>query len=311
MLYQRTVKSAVEGYGTGLHSGHPCIFRILPAPEDSGLVFVRTDLRPSVEVPARAAMITGTRLATTIGRGEVSIQTVEHLLAALHGLGVDNARIEIGGAEVPILDGSSQRFVDLIREAGGTVAQRRPKRFIVIRRPVLVTEEDGRKSARLEPASSFRVACTIDYDHPLVNRQHFELNFSDTAFVREIARARTFGFGKDVDAMQRAGLARGGSLENAVVIDDFSIRNAEGLRYPDEFVRHKILDAIGDLALLGAPIIGRYVGHRAGHSLNALLATKLLEDPRAYELVEFRQRREVETHQIELPSFRIGGLAPA
>jgi UDP-3-O-[3-hydroxymyristoyl] N-acetylglucosamine deacetylase len=311
MLYQRTVKSTVHGRGVGLHCGDTSEFTILPAPPDTGLVFVRTDVHPSVEIPARSENVTYTRLATTLGKDGVTIQTVEHLVAALYGLGVDNARILIDGAEVPILDGSAQRFVDLIREAGGTVAQRRPKRFIVIRRPVTVRDEGGRKMARLEPASSFRLACTIDFDHPLVSHQHFEMTFSDTAFVREIARARTFGFGKDVDAMHAAGLAKGGSLENAVVIDDFSIRNAEGLRYPDEFVRHKLLDTIGDLALLGAPIIGRYVGLRSGHSLNTALAAKLTAEKRAFEVVEFRQRRELEDHQLELPAFRIGGLQPA
>jgi UDP-3-O-[3-hydroxymyristoyl] N-acetylglucosamine deacetylase len=311
MLYQRTVKTTVRGSGIGLHSGEHTEFTILPAPPDSGIVFERTDVTPSVEIPARADFVTNTRLATTLGRNGIAIQTVEHMVAALYGLGVDNARVLIDGPEVPILDGSAQRFVDLIREAGGTVAQRRPKRFLVVRKTIHVNDPDGKKFARLEPASSFRLACTIDFDHPLLSHQHFEMTFSDTAFVREIARARTFGFGKDVDAMHKAGLAKGGSLENAVVIDDFSIRNAEGLRYPDEFVRHKLLDAIGDLALLGVPIIGRYVGHRSGHSLNTTLAGRLLEDQRAYEIVEFRQRREVQTQKLELPTFRIGGLQPA
>lgn len=311
MLYQRTVKAGVEGSGVGLHCGLPTRFKILPGRPDTGLVFIRTDVDSSLEIAARSENVVDTHLATTLGREGVTIQTVEHVIAALHGLGVDNARIEIDGPEVPILDGACHRFVELIREAGGTIAQRRPKRFIVVRRGVSVTAEDGRKLARLEPASSFQLVCTIDFDHPLLSHQHFEMTFSDTAFVREIARARTFGFGRDVDAMHAAGLAKGGSLENAVVIDDFSIRNPDGLRYPDEFVRHKVLDAIGDLALLGAPLIGRYVGHRSGHSLNTALVAELLSNPRAYEVVEFRQRREAETHQVELPAFRIGGLASA
>jgi UDP-3-O-[3-hydroxymyristoyl] N-acetylglucosamine deacetylase len=311
MLYQRTVKSTVKGAGIGLHSGVQTEFSILPAPPDTGLMFVRTDVQPSVEIPARAGHVTNTRLATTLGRGAVTIQTVEHIVAALYGLGVDNARIQISGPEVPILDGSSQRFVDLIREAGGTIAQRRPKRFLVVKRAVSVRDEDGKKLARIEPAPSFRLECTIDFDHPLLTHQHFEMTFSDTAFVREVARARTFGFGRDIDAMHHAGLAKGGSLDNAVVIDDFSIRNADGLRYPDEFVRHKMLDAIGDLALLGVPIIGKYLGFRSGHSLNAMLAEKLLADRRAFEIVEFRQRSELKTHKLELPTFRIGGLQPA
>jgi UDP-3-O-[3-hydroxymyristoyl] N-acetylglucosamine deacetylase len=311
MLYQRTVKSSVEGSGIGLHSGSQTRFAIRPAPADTGIVFVRTDIQPFLEIPARSERVVDTHLATTLGLSGITVQTVEHIVAALYGLGVDNARIEIDGPEVPILDGSAQRFVDLIREAGGTTAQRRPKRFIVVRKSVTVGDKVGGKLARLEPAPCFKLACKIDFDHPLLSDQHFEMTFSDTAFVREICRARTFGFGKDVDAMHRAGRAKGGSLENAVVIDDFSIRNPEGLRFPDEFVRHKMLDAIGDLALLGAPLIGRYVGLRSGHSLNTQLVARLIAEPRAYEIVEFRQRREAETRKLELPAFRIGGLAPA
>ncbi|CAN0594763.1 unnamed protein product, partial [Laminaria digitata] len=183
--------------------------------------------------------------------------TIEHLVAALAWLGVYNARIELDGPEVPILDGSSALWVELITAAGGTVAQSRPKKFLVVRKAVEV--QHGDKSARLEPAPTFSLRCHIDFDHPIVNAQSFEIAMSDTAFVRELARARTFGFAKDVDAMHAAGLARGGGLDNAVVIDDFSIRNPDGLRFPDEFVRHKVLDAVGDLALMGAPIIGRYV----------------------------------------------------
>lgn len=311
MLYQRTVKNPVWGAGVALHSGEQTTFTIFPGLPDSGIVFVRSDLHPEVEIPAKGANVTSTRLATTLGKNGATIGTVEHVLAALFGLGVDNARIEVSGPEVPILDGSANRFVELIREAGGTVAQRRPKRFMVVRRTVSVVDEANRRSVRLEPAPCFQLACTIDFDHPLLSMQHFDVTFSDTAFVREIARARTFGFGKDVDAMHKAGLAKGGSIENAVVIDDFSIRNPEGLRYPDEFVRHKVLDAIGDLALLGAPVIGRYVGIRGGHSLNTELVARLLADARAYEVVECETRREAETKKLELPAFRIGGLAPA
>lgn len=311
MLYQRTVKNPVRGAGVALHSGEQTTFTILPASPDTGVVFVRTDIEPRVDIPAKGANVTSTRLATTLGRNGATIGTVEHVLAALYGLGVDNARIEVSGAEVPILDGSANRFVELIREAGGTVAQRRPKKFMVVRRTVSVIDEANRRSVRLEPAPCFQLACTIDFNHPLLSMQHFDMTFSDTAFVREIARARTFGFGKDVDAMHAAGLAKGGSIDNAVVIDDFSIRNPEGLRYPDEFVRHKVLDAIGDLALLGAPVIGRYVGVRGGHSLNTELVGRLLADARAYEIVECETRADAETKKLELPAFRIGGLIPA
>jgi UDP-3-O-[3-hydroxymyristoyl] N-acetylglucosamine deacetylase len=310
MLHQRTVKTAIEAEGVALHSGEITRFCIRPAPVDSGLVFVRTDLSPAVEIPARSENVVDTRLATTLGVGGVTVGTVEHLIAALAGLGVDNARVEVDGPEIPILDGSALPFVDLIREAGGTVAQRKPKRFVVVRRPVVVADESGERSARLEPAASFSLRCSIDFNHPIVNQQSFELALSDTAFLREVARARTFGFARDVDAMHAAGLARGGSLANAVVVDDFSVRNPEGLRFPDEFVRHKVLDAIGDLALLGAPLIGRYIGHKSGHWLNTRLVAALLAQPKAYEVVEFRQRREVEGAQLELPSYRLGGLAP-
>lgn len=272
-------------------------------------MFVRSDLQPPVEIPATTQHVVHTVLATSLGKSGVSIQTVEHLIAAMSGLGIDNARVEVDGPEIPILDGSAARFVDLIREAGGTVAQRRPKRFIVVKKTVIVG--DGDKFARLEPAPCFSLRATIDFDHPIVNRQTFELTLSDTAFLRELAPARTFGFAKDVEKMHAAGLARGGSLDNAVVVDDYSVQNPEGLRFPDEFVRHKMLDAIGDLALLGAPIIGRYVAYKSGHALNTQLVAALLEQPRAYEICEFRQRSDVARAQLELPVFRLGRLAPA
>lgn len=307
MLYQRTVKTRISGIGIGLHSGRDTEFSILPAPPDSGLVFVRTDLTPHVEIPARSEYVVSTRLATTLGKDGVTVGTVEHLVAALFGLGIDNARIEIDGPEVPILDGSASGFVELL-QSGGTIAQLRPKRFLVVRRPVSISSEDGESSARLEPAPCFELRCTIDFDHPIVSNQTFEMTFSDASFVKEIAHARTFGFAKDVEVMHEAGLARGGSLANAVVVDDFSIRNPEGLRYPDEFVRHKVLDAVGDLALLGAPLIGRYVGYRSGHTLNTQLAAALLAQPRSFEYREFRERRELETLELDLPAL---GLAPA
>ena len=309
MFQQRTLRSVVTGDGVGLHSGQRTCVRMVPAPPDTGLVFVRTDLAPCVEIPATSAHVRQTHLATTLGVGDVTIGTVEHLIAALAGLGVDNARVELDGPEVPILDGSSAPWVQLVTEGGGTVAQRKAKRFLVVRRAVEV--RDGDKWARLEPANTFTLRCSIEFDHPIVNRQAFELTMSDTAFVREVARARTFGFARDVDAMQAAGLAQGGSLDNAVVIDDFSIRNPDGLRFPDEFVRHKVLDAVGDLALLGAPIIGRYVGHKSGHALNTRLVAALLASPRSFEEAQFRATREVEGAQVILPSFGLGGLAPA
>jgi UDP-3-O-[3-hydroxymyristoyl] N-acetylglucosamine deacetylase len=309
MLHQRTVKSPVRGEGVGLHSGELATFTILPAAPDTGLVFVRTDLCPPVEIPATTDHVVHTVLATSLGHDGASVQTVEHLIAALAGLGVDNARIEVDGPEVPILDGSAERFVELIQKAGGTRAQRQPKRFLVVKKPITVTDETGEKFARLEPSSCFSLEATIDFNHPIVNRQSFGLILSDTAFVRELAPARTFGFAKDVARMHAAGLARGGSLDNAVVVDDYSVQNPDGLRFPDEFVRHKLLDAVGDLALLGAPIIGKYVGYKSGHALNTQLVAAILAQPRAYEMHEFRQRQEVARAQIELPVFRLNSLA--
>jgi UDP-3-O-[3-hydroxymyristoyl] N-acetylglucosamine deacetylase len=309
MLYQRTVKAKVAGCGVGLHSGESVRFEILPAGVDTGIIFERTDLSPSRDIPARVEHVLDTRLATRLGRDGVTISTVEHLMAALYGLGIDNARVRVDGPEVPILDGSAEPFVQAILEAGGTVAQHRPKRFLVVRRPVTV--RDGGRTARLEPASSFELDLTIDFDHPLIRDQRLSIQFSDRTFLREICRARTFGFGRDVDAMRNAGLALGGSLDNAVVIDDFSIRNPEGLRFPDEFVRHKVLDAIGDLALIGAPIIGRFTGDRTGHSMNTRLVAELLAQPRAFELVEFSRRREAQGQGLELPALGLRGFAPA
>ncbi len=311
MLNQRTLNSPIVASGVALHSGRQRTVKILPAPPNTGIVFVRTDLNPHIEIAARTKNVVCTRLATTIGQNGVTVSTIEHLVAALSAMGVDNARVEINGPEVPILDGSAEPYVSLIANSGGTVAQHRPRRFLVVKKAVQVSSEDGKSSARLEPASSFQLRCTIDFDHPLISNQSIEVNLSDTNFMKEIARARTFGFAKDVEAMHTAGLAKGGSLDNAVVIDDFSIRNPEGLRFPDEFVRHKVLDAVGDLALLGAQVIGRYVGYRSGHTLNSKLATALLSKPRAYEMVEFKQRREAERAELELPVFQVGGFATA
>lgn len=301
MLYQRTLHNRITVRGVGLHSGRAIEVALLPAAPNTGIVFYRTDAQ--VEIPARVSHVVETRLATTLGKGGVQVGTVEHLMAALYGLGVDNARIELDGPEVPIVDGSAAPFVEAIQRGGGTVAQSRPKRFLVLKRPVEVVGED--RIARLEPAESFQLDCFIDFPHPLVSRQHRKFVFSDRAFLSEIARARTFGFGKDIDAMHQAGLALGGSLDNAVVIDDFSVRNPEGLRFPDEFVRHKILDAIGDLALLGAPIVGRYVGRKAGHALNAALVESLLAQPRAFEWGEFRNKKDAVSAGVQVPAFRL------
>jgi UDP-3-O-[3-hydroxymyristoyl] N-acetylglucosamine deacetylase len=252
-LNQRTLRGPAACTGVGLHTGAKVTLRLLPARPDSGVVFVRTDLTDKPAIVARAEHVVDTALATTLGCGDVRVHTVEHLMAALAGLGIDNARVELDGPEVPIMDGSATAFIAAILEAGIRV-QEQPKSFLVIRRPIVV--EDGEKRAALVPGRGFKVDCTIDFSHPLIHDQAVSISFSDRAFLREVAPARTFGFLRDVDKLKAHGLAKGGSLDNAIVVDDFSILNPEGLRFPDEFVRHKVLDALGDISLLGMPVLG-------------------------------------------------------
>lgn len=268
-----------------------------PAPPGHGVVFVRTDLSAPITIPARAEYVVDTALATTIGRSSIRVGTVEHVLAALSGLGVDNARIELDGPEVPIMDGSAAPFTYLIRTAGIRI-QSEPKSFLVIRKPVSVVE--GEKEASLRPSSRYKIDCTIDFRHPLISDQSFAMEFSDRVFTREIARARTFGFLRDVEMLQKVGLAKGGSLDNAIVVDEFAILNPDGLRFPDEFVRHKVLDAMGDLALFGYPVIGHLSVVKAGHALHHRLLLKVLEDASQYVVVRAR-RREVESLDLRLP----------
>lgn len=282
---QRTLQRAVSCSGVGLHTGQRVTLRLVPAPVDHGLVFVRSDLPEKPSVPARGEFVTDTALATTLACGAAKVSTVEHVLAALSGLGIDNARIEVDGPEVPIMDGSAAPFAQLIRDAG-VRDQTQPKVFLVIRRAVTVT--DGDKSASFLPDRRFRIECTIDFKHPLISDQQFAVEVDDRLFLKEVAPARTFGFKRDVEHLRRLGLAKGGSLENAVVVDDFSILNPEGLRFPDEFVRHKLLDALGDVALLGRPVIGLLSAYKTGHALNQKLVAKVLSDPSNYALVKAR-----------------------
>jgi UDP-3-O-[3-hydroxymyristoyl] N-acetylglucosamine deacetylase len=302
--YQRTVAKRVSCTGVGLHTGKPAALSLAPAAPDTGIVFVRRDL--GVEIPARAHNVVDTTLSTTLGVGAARIATVEHVLAALTGMGVDNCRVEVDGPEIPILDGSAAPFVYLVREAG--VRQQRPgKRFLLLQRAVEV--RDGDKLARLEPAQEMSIRFTVDFDHPLVTDQSFDFTFSDRRFAREVAPARTFCFVRDIERMKAAGLARGGTLENAIVIDDFSILNPGGLRFPDEFARHKVLDAVGDLSLLGVPLIAAFTARKSGHAMNQALVRKLLADPASHRVVQVSTERELEPLQIRLPALGVADAA--
>jgi UDP-3-O-[3-hydroxymyristoyl] N-acetylglucosamine deacetylase len=293
---QRTVAKRVSCTGIGLHSGMPATLTLAPAAADAGITFVRMDL--GVAIPARADRVVDTTLSTNLGVGAARVHTVEHVLAALTGLGIDNCRIEVDGPEVPILDGSAAPFVCLIQEAG--VATQRPgKRFLIIEKPVEV--RDGDRRARFDPAESLSIDFTVDFKHPLVTDQFFHFAFSDRAFEREVARARTFCFLRDIERMQSVGLAKGGSLENAIVVDEFSILNPEGLRFPDEFARHKVLDAIGDLALAGLPIIGAFCAHKSGHALNNALVRKVLAEPECHRVVRVSAESQLQPLRLRLP----------
>jgi UDP-3-O-[3-hydroxymyristoyl] N-acetylglucosamine deacetylase len=293
-FHQRTFKQRASYEGVGLHTGERVRLTLAPAPADSGISFVRTDLAPGVEIPALSSAVVDTVLNTSLGRGGVRIGTVEHLLAALVGCGIDTARIEVEGPEVPIGDGSGAPFVQLIQRAG-IHELRAPRRFLQVKKPIVVS--DGDKLVKLLPARRFRVTYTIDFQHPLISDQTYTVELDGRSFQKEIARARTFGFKRDVEKLHRAGLARGGSLENAVVVDDFHILNPEGLRFPDEFVRHKVLDAIGDLALLGMPVIGHLIAVKSGHSLNQQLVRKALAEPGACQVVQPRAADEL--HELQ------------
>jgi UDP-3-O-[3-hydroxymyristoyl] N-acetylglucosamine deacetylase len=290
-LNERTLAHTIRLSGVSLHHGKKVYLTLLPAAAGTGVIFRRTDLDPVVEIPAIAHNVVDTRMNTTIGIGNARVATVEHLMSALAGLGIDNAYIELNSDELPVMDGSAGPFVFLLQSAG-IQEQSVLKKFIRIKRTIEVIEGD--KVARFIPYDGFKVKFTIDFDHPVLQdtQQTAELDFSSHAYVDEISRARTFGFLKDYEMLQANNLARGGSLENAVVLDDFKILNTDGLRYEDEFVRHKILDAVGDLYLLGHSLIGAYEGYKSGHALNNKLARELLNCPDAYELVTFEKAND-------------------
>jgi len=294
MLKQRTLKKVTKTTGVGLHTGARVEMSLRPAPVDTGIVFHRTDLARSVTIPALAANVGDTRLSSTLKADGASVSTVEHLMSALAGLGIDNLFVDIAGPELPIMDGSAGPFVFLLQSAG-IVEQAAAKRYLRITSAVEVS--DGDKWARFDPFDGFKLDFTIDFPHPVFGSENRNVvvDFAFDSYAKEVARARTFGFMQDVEAMRAAGLGLGGSLQNAVVLDEFKVLNSEGLRYDNEFVRHKVLDAIGDLYLLGHPLIGRYTAYKSGHGLNNQLARALLARSDAYEIKTFADEKTVPT----------------
>ena len=282
MIRQRTLKNVIRATGIGLHTGEKVYLTLRPAAVNSGITFRRVDLDPPVEIEAKPENVGDTRLSTTLVNGDVKVSTVEHLLSALAGLGIDNAYIDVSAAEVPIMDGSAGPFVFLVQSAG-IEEQNAPKRFIRIKKPIIV--EDGDKWARFDPFEGFKVSFKIDFAHPAIKNcsQTTTVDFSSTSFVKEVSRARTFGFMSDIEKLRELDLALGGSFDNAIVMDDYRVLNEDGLRYEDEFVKHKVLDAIGDLYLLGCSLIGAFSGHKSGHALNNKLLLALMENQDAWE----------------------------
>ncbi|MBM4331686.1 MAG: UDP-3-O-acyl-N-acetylglucosamine deacetylase [Deltaproteobacteria bacterium] len=299
MLSQTTVLNTVNCSGIGLHTGVSCNLKIKPGAPDSGIVFIRKDFPKEVRIQAHIDNVVDATLATTLGRDGIKVSTVEHLMAAFAGLGIDNAEVELDAPEVPIMDGSAEPFNFLLKRAGIRF-QEKIKKFVIIKRPVTVTEED--RQATLLPSNDFKISYTIDFKHPLISNQYYLIQISNGNFEREICRARTFGFLRDYEILKAKGFARGGSLENAVVIDDRRVINEGGLRFTDEFVRHKILDSIGDLWLLGAQVIGHFIGYKSGHTLNHKLIHKLLAHKDWWEIIEFSSEEELRKLQITPPT---------
>jgi UDP-3-O-[3-hydroxymyristoyl] N-acetylglucosamine deacetylase len=296
---QRTLKESVGCTGVGLHSGQRVRLTIKPAASNAGIRFMRTDLEDCPSVKACFENVVDTTLATTLGSDGCRVSTVEHVLAALFGFGIDNAVIELDGPEVPIMDGSAAPFVFLLK-SGGIRQQPAPKNFMVIRKPFKV--DDGARSVAIYPSRELRITYTIDFDHPLVRNQCFSLNFSGKDFVREISKARTFGFLKDVQMLKDNGFAKGGSLDNAVVIDENRVLNEDGLRYKDEFVRHKVLDFIGDLSVIGCPVIGHFVVHKSGHFLNQLMLREFRKATDHWKLLSYEHPETERRERIKLPA---------
>lgn len=302
MIRQRTLKNVIGATGVGLHTGKKVYLTLRPAPVNTGIVFRRVDLDPVAEIPAALDRVSDTRLSTTIEHKGVRVSTVEHLMSAFAGLHIDNAIVELNADEVPIMDGSAGIFVFLIQSAGIEM-QSAPKQFIRISKPIEIN--DGDKWARFEPFDGFKVSFSIDFEHPSMqsSAQEATIDLSEISFAKEVSRARTFGFLQDVEALQEAGLARGGSLDNAIVMDDFRVINDDGLRYGDEFVKHKILDAIGDLYLLGCPLIGSFCAHKSGHGLNNRLLRELDERQDCWETVTFDGSEDTASPEFLHPAF--------
>ena len=291
MLKQRTLKNMIRATGVGLHTGAKVYMTLRPAAANTGIVFRRTDLNPPVEIKGEPYAVGDTRLSSGLEKDGVRISTVEHLMSALAGLGIDNAYVDLTAAEVPIMDGSAGPFVFLLQSAG-IEEQNAPKKFVRVLKPVEVKEGD--KWVRFEPFNGFKLTMSIDFAHPVFDktRQSVTVDFSTTSYTKEVSRARTFGFMQDVETMRSQGLALGGSLDNAIVMDDYRVLNTDGLRYEDEFVKHKVLDAIGDLYLLGHPLIGAFSGHKSGHALNNRLLRRLLENKTAWEFASFERAED-------------------
>jgi UDP-3-O-[3-hydroxymyristoyl] N-acetylglucosamine deacetylase len=290
MIRQQTLKNVIRATGVGLHTGEKLYLTLRPAPADTGIVFVRVDVDPVVEIPALTEYVGDTTLATTIVKDGQRISTIEHLMSAFSGLGIDNAYVEVSGPEMPIMDGSAATFVFLIQSAG-IEAQNALKKFIRIKKPVQVGDEESAKSydqtAAILPFDGFKVSHTIIYDNAVIKKQQASVDFSNTSFIKEVSRARTFGLIQEFEHLRERNLAQGGSLDNAVVVDDYRVLNDDGLRHEDEFVRHKILDAIGDMYLLGHSLIGEFVGYKSGHTENHALRKKLMLQTDAWEIVTF------------------------
>lgn len=297
---QRTLVDSVSCTGIGLHSGEKVRITIKPAPPDTGIRFIRKDLRGKRVIRADFDSVINTTMCTVVGKNGSHVSTIEHLMAAFFGSGIDNAVVEIDGPEVPIMDGSAAPFIFLLKSTG-IKEQRKPKDFILIKKTLNIQE--GNRSITIKPSKELKISFTIDFHHPLISNQQYDFSFSGKKFIDEISRARTFGFLKDIETLREAGLAKGGSLDNAIVIDDFRVLNEDGLRYPDEFVRHKILDFLGDIAVMGTPIIGHFIINKSGHSLNHAMLKKLSSNQKYWKRITLEEPGEGSREGFTIPSF--------